>query len=63
LLSEGCLRHGTVESTADGLKPVLVEREGPAGLITSTTQVSMHAENETRLISVSIDDTRDQPAP
>ena len=60
LLSEGCLRHGTVESTAEGLKPVLVEREGPAGLITSTTQVSMHAENETRLISIPIDDTRGQ---
>ena len=60
LLSEGCLKHGTVESTPEGLKPVRVEREGPAGLITSTTQVSLHAENETRLISVPIDDTRDQ---
>ena len=62
LLSEGCLRHGTVESTSDGLKPVMVEREGPAGLITSTTQVNLHAENETRLISVPIDDTRAQTA-
>jgi hypothetical protein len=60
LLSEGCLRHGTVEATSDGLKPVVVEREGPAGLITSTTQVNLHAENETRLISVPIDDTRAQ---
>jgi hypothetical protein len=47
LLSEGCLRHGTVESTTEGLKPAVVEREGPAGLITSTTQVNLHAENET----------------
>jgi hypothetical protein len=62
LLSEGCLRHGTVESTSEGLKPVLVEREGPAGLITSTTQISLHAENETRLISIPIDDTRSQTA-
>jgi hypothetical protein len=60
LLSEGCLRHGTVEATPDGLKPVMVTREGPAGLITSTTQVTLHAENETRLISVPIDDTREQ---
>jgi hypothetical protein len=60
LLSEGCLRHGTVESTAGGLKPVMIEREGPAGLITSTTQVNLHSENETRLISVPIDDTRAQ---
>ena len=60
LLSEGCLRHGTVESTANGLKPVMIEREGPAGLITSTTEVHLHAENETRLLSVPIDDTRHQ---
>src|SRR3954452_8469816 len=62
LLSEGCLRHGTVESTPDGLKPTMVVRQGPAGLITSTTQVSLHAENETRLISIPIDDTRQQTA-
>ena len=62
LLSEGCLRHGTVESTPDGLKPVTVVREGPAGLITSTTQVNLHQENETRMVSVPIDDTRAQTA-
>jgi DNA-binding Lrp family transcriptional regulator len=62
LLSEGCLRHGTVEATADGLKPVRIERKGPAGLITSTTQISLHAENETRLISVPIDDSPAQTA-
>ena len=27
----------------EGLKPVMVVREGPAGLITSTTQVNLHA--------------------
>jgi hypothetical protein len=62
LLSEGCLRHGTVESTPEGLKPMMVVREGPAGLITTTTQVNLHAENETRLISVPVDDTRDHTA-
>ena len=59
LLSEGCLRHGTVESTPEGLKPVNVIREGPAGLITTTTQINLHAENETRLISIPVDDTRE----
>jgi hypothetical protein len=29
LLSEGCLRWETVESTKDGLRPKLLEREGP----------------------------------
>jgi hypothetical protein len=60
LLSEGCLRHGTVESTSEGLKPMLVVRQGPAGLITTTTQVNLHPENETRLLSIPADDTRDQ---
>ena len=60
LLSEGCLRHGTVESTPEGLKPTLVVREGPAGLITTTTQINLHTENETRLLSLPVDDTRTQ---
>jgi Domain of unknown function (DUF3854) len=59
LLSEGCLRHGTVESTPEGLRPMMIVREGPAGLITSTTQVNLHAENETRLLSIPVDDTRE----
>ena len=63
LLSEGCLRHGTVESTPDGLKPVTVVREGPAGLITSTTQVEPAIKRTRRAWSaVPIDDTRAQTA-
>jgi hypothetical protein len=57
LLSEGRLRHGTVESTPEGLRATRVEREGPTGLITTTTQVSLHGENETRLLSIPVDDT------
>ena len=60
LLSEGRLRYETVEKTASGLKPRLIEREGPTGLLTTTTQVSLHPENETRLLSVPITDTPDQ---
>ena len=29
LLSEGCIRYETVEKTGEGLKPRLIEREGP----------------------------------
>ena len=38
----------------------LVEREGPTGLIVSTTSVALHPENETRLLSLSATDTSDQ---
>jgi hypothetical protein len=51
LLSEGRVRYETVEKTKDGLKPRLIEREGPTGLLVTTTAVKLHPENETRLLS------------
>src|SRR2546430_2242009 len=47
LLSEGRVRYETVEKTRDGLKPRLIERDGPTGLLVTTTSVSLHPENET----------------
>lgn len=60
LLSEGRVRYETVESTKDGLRPRLIEREGPTGLIVTTTAVKLHPENETRLLSLTVADTREQ---
>jgi hypothetical protein len=60
LLSEGRISFDTVEVTADGIKPKHIEREGPTGLITSTTEISLHPENETRCFSVDVDDTPEQ---
>jgi hypothetical protein len=62
LLSEGRLLYGTVEKTAEGLVARTIEREGPTGLITTTTSQALHAENETRLISATITDTQQQTA-
>jgi hypothetical protein len=62
LLSEGRLRYETVEKTKDGLVPRLIEREGPTGLIVTTTSLRLHPENETRMLSLTITDTRDQTA-
>ncbi len=62
LLSEGCVRYETVEKTKDGLKARLIEREGPTGLIVTTTAVRLHPENETRLISLPVTDTQAQTA-
>ena len=42
--------------------PRLIEREGPTGLIVTTTQVALHPENETRLLSVPANDTPEQTA-
>jgi hypothetical protein len=60
LLSEGFLRYETVVSTTSGLKPVVLTREGPTGLILTTTAIAVHPENETRLLSVSMNDTQEQ---
>lgn len=60
LLSEGRLRYEVVEKTSDGLKPRLIEREGPTGLLVTTTAVKLHPENETRLISLTVTDTHQQ---
>ena len=60
LLSEGRIRYETVEKTPDGLKPRLIEREGPTGLIITTTRARLHPENETRLLSLTVTDTQAQ---
>jgi hypothetical protein len=61
LLSEGRIRYGTIDS-ANGLKPKLIERQGPTGLICTTTAISLHPENETRLLSVPVNDSAEQTA-
>jgi hypothetical protein len=60
LLSEGSVRYETVEKTSEGLKARLIEREGPTGLIVTTTAVRLHPENETRLLSLRVTDTQEQ---
>ena len=62
LLSEGRLRYETVEKTNEGLAPRLIEREGPTGLIVTTTSLRLHPENETRMLSLTVSDTHVQTA-
>ena len=63
LLSEGRLRYETVEKVKGGsLEPRLIEREGPTGLIVTTTEVKLHPENETRLLSLTVTDSAEQTA-
>lgn len=60
LLSEGCIRYETVEKAGGGLRPRLIYREGPTGLLTTTTKSSLHPENETRMLSVTVSDRQAQ---
>lgn len=60
LLSEGRLIYEVVEKTDKGLKSRCIEKEGPTGLLVTTTAASLHPENETRMLSVNVNDTPEQ---
>ena len=60
LLSEGCIRYETVEKTKNGMEPRLIFREGPTGLLVTTTAIKLHPENETRMLSIPVCDTAEQ---
>jgi hypothetical protein len=60
LLSENRLSYELPVKTEDGMKPQVLEKEGPTGLITTTTAAKLHPENETRLLSLGVTDTKQQ---
>ena len=60
LMSEGRLIYELVEKTPKGLQVRRIEREGPTGLITTTTAVQLNHENETRFFSLHMNDSQKQ---
>jgi hypothetical protein len=60
LLSEGYIQYAYPLATNDGVELHEVYVEGPTGLFITTTQQSLHSENETRLFSITVNDTRNQ---
>lgn len=61
LLSEGRIEYPTVIRDEDGtLRTVKLVKEGPTNLVTSTTSVSLHGENETRMFSLPSNDSKAQ---
>ncbi len=61
LLSEGRIDYDvTVRGGEDGFTTKHIHKEGPTNLILTTTATSVHAENETRVLSVTTNDSQDQ---
>lgn len=61
LLSEGKVRYATVRKTSNGLEGgELPTLEGPTGLIMTTTATGLHAEDESRMISVQMLESGEQ---
>ena len=61
LISEGRLRYPVVQKIEGvGLTTVTIVKNGPVAFMVTTTRNSLHPENETRLLSLEIDDWEDQ---
>ena len=61
LLSEGRIDYEvTVRSKDKGYSTRHILKEGPTGLIFTTTRDQLHGENETRVLSVTLDDSKEQ---
>jgi hypothetical protein len=63
LLSEGRIDYEvTVRDRDGGFTTRKITKEGPTNLIFTTTKTRVHAENETRILSLATDDSREQTA-
>jgi hypothetical protein len=61
LLSENRIKYLVTEKTPEGTHVSrYITKEGPTGLIMTTTAVFRHPENETRTLAISINDTQQQ---
>jgi hypothetical protein len=61
LVSEGHIRHEVTEKGEDGrLTTRVIEQEGPAGVVLTTTEIELYLDNETRMFSVTVTDTAEQ---
>ncbi len=58
LLSEGEIRHETVEKAGKGFATTKITKSGPTGLIVTTAATGLDAELETRMLSLAVEQTR-----
>jgi hypothetical protein len=60
LISEGCLRHNTVRKIGNEIVAATIEKRGPVTFLVTTTKNKLHPENETRMLSIEMDDSENQ---
>jgi hypothetical protein len=60
LMSEGRLVHSTVQKVDGELVTIAIEKNGPVVFMVTTTKAKLHPENETRLLSLEVDDSAEQ---
>jgi hypothetical protein len=60
LMSEGRIRYPTVQKVGGELIAGTIEKNGPVAFLVTTTKNKLHPENETRMLSLEIDDSEHQ---
>jgi hypothetical protein len=60
LISEGQLRHSTVQKIGNEIVSMTIEKDGPVSFMVTTTKNQLHPENETRMLSLEINDSEAQ---
>jgi phage/plasmid primase-like uncharacterized protein len=61
LMSEGVLRYQVPRKQPDGtMETVTIEKHGPVAFMVTTTRNKLHPENETRMLSIEVDDSAEQ---
>ena len=60
LMSEGKLTYPVVQKVAGQLVTQVIVKNGPVAFLVTTTRAALHPENETRMVSLEIDDSEAQ---
>jgi len=60
LMTERRIKYPTVQKVGGELLAVTIEKEGPVTFLVTTTKSKLHPENETRMLSLEIDDSEKQ---
>ena len=60
LMSENRLQYPVVQKINDEFQTIIVEKNGPVSFIVTTTRNKLNPENETRMLSLEVDDSEAQ---
>ena len=60
LMSEGKLTYPVVQKINGQLVTTIITKRGPVCFMVTTTKAALHPENETRMLSLEIDDSEEQ---
>jgi hypothetical protein len=60
LISSGLLIYPVVQKVGNELMTVVIKKHGPVCFFVTTTKAALHPENETRMMSVEVDDSGEQ---